>query len=191
MALTGAQAKKLSQAILSAFSGDDLEQLVRFDLNERLDNIVPAGPLSTVVLRLIEWAENNGATQEFLQAIQRARPNNQNVQSVVKELAVPATGGKPPPGTAPLDGPRKARLRAVLLDQFPTRSALKMLVDDTLSVNLDGVTTGANLTETVFELIQWAAIDPAAQLRPLLNEAVRQRPGSKELKSLKLEVFGD
>ena len=35
-------------------------------------------------------------------------------------------------GPAPLDGPRRARLRAAMLDQFPTRTALAMLVGSTI-----------------------------------------------------------
>jgi hypothetical protein len=126
----------------------------------------------------------------LIRAIQRARPNNPEITAVANELLPPTAGTPPASGTAKLDGPRRARLRAALLDQFPSRAALKILVDDSLSVNLDSVSTASSLTEVVFDLIQWAAIDPQGQLRPLLTEAVKQRPNSTELQALKAELFG-
>ena len=191
MRLTGAQTKQLHDAILSAFSGSDLEQLVKFELNERLDNITPNGALGLVVFNLIQWAEREGRTEELTRTVQRARPNNDEIRSVAKALLSPVGVPSPRPGTARLDGAYRARLRSALIDQFPTRSALAMLVDASLSVNLDGIARESNLTETVFELIQWASIDPQGQLRPLLAEAVRQRPNSDELKALTTELFGD
>jgi hypothetical protein len=192
MALSGDQIRKLHYAILCGFRADDLEQLLRFDLNERLDNIVPTGrELSSVVFELIQWAERSGRADELIQAIRRARPNNKEVQKFAREFCSPPAEDRPRAGPAPLDGPRRARLREALLNQFPTRTDLRMLVDDALSVNLDRFTPSGSLTEAVFDLIQWAATDPQGQLQPLLTEAVRQRPQSAELKALKAELFGE
>jgi hypothetical protein len=191
MRLTGEQAKELHDAILSGFGGSDLDALVRFDLNERLDSVVGNGPLGSVVFSLIEWAERNGRIEDLIQAVQRARPHNTTIQDVARSLSARSSEPTPRPGTARLDGAYRARLRAALVEQFPTPSALAMLVDDSLSVNLSAIARGSNLTETVFELIQWASIDPQGQLRPLLAEAVRQRPHSAELKALQTELFGD
>src|SRR5262245_12790970 len=191
MALSADQTKKLHAAILAGFSGNDLEQLVRFELNERLDNLVRPGALTDVVLGLIDWADKQGRVEELVQAVQRARPANKEFQRLAGAVIAPAVGeAKPLDGAAPLDGPRRARLRAVLLDQFPTRNVLAMLVDDSLSVNLQTVSDASNLTEIVFALIQWASIDSEKRLRPLLAEAVKQRPNSKELAALQTELFG-
>jgi hypothetical protein len=191
MPLTAEKRKKLHAAILSGFSGSDLEQLLLFELNERLDNLVSPGALNEVVVRLIDWAEKTGRVEELARALQRARPSNREVQTAVSGLLAPAEGGAEQPiGTAPLDGSRRARLRAVLLDQFPTRTAIAMLVDDSLSVNLNQISAGTNLTETVFELIQWASVDPKRHLRPLLAKALEERPNSTELNALQSELFG-
>jgi hypothetical protein len=192
MALSADQTKKLYTAILAGFNGSDLEQLVRFELGERLDNLVPPGALSDVVLKLIDWAEKRDRVEDLIRAVQWARPANKEIQRLAGSLLAPAaTAPRPAAGTAPLDGPRRARLRAALLDQFPTRNALAMLVDDSLSVNLKTVSDASSLTEVVFELIQWVSIDKEKHLRPLLAEAVTQRPGSKELADLQAELFGD
>jgi hypothetical protein len=191
MPLSAEQTKKLHAAILSGFSGNDLEQLARFELNERLDSLVPAGALSDVVLKLIDWAEKQGRVEDLVRAVQRARPANKEIQKLAGSLlTAAATEPAPAAGTAELDGPRRARLRAALLDQFPTRNALAMLVDDSLSVNLKTVSEASNLTEVVFELIQWASIDKRKHLQPLLAAAVRERPGSRELAALRTELFG-
>jgi hypothetical protein len=191
MRLSADQTKKLHAAILAGYNGSDLEQLARFELGERLDNLVKPGALPDVVLNLIDWAEKQDRVEDLIRAVQRGRPANKEIQRLAGSLLAPAaTEPRPAAGTAPLNGPMRARLRAVLLDQFPTRNALAMLVDDSLSVNLKTVSDASNLTEVVFELIQWASIDKEKHLQPLLAEAVKQRPGSKELAILYAELFG-
>jgi hypothetical protein len=189
--LKGPQAEQLRDAILSAFSGADLEQLLRFDLNLRLGDIVPNGPMNQIVFNLIDWVERQGRTEELIQALQRSRPNNRQFQAVAESVVSPAPAPARRPRKAKPDGAFRARLREALIDQFPTRSALAMLVDDTLSLNLEAVSPATNLTETVFELIQWASVDPQGRLRPLLEEAVKRRRHSDELKALRDELFGD
>ena len=88
------------------------------------------------------------------------------------------------------DGQRRARLREVLVAQFPSRSELKVLVDDALSTNLDEVAREGNLQETAAELIWWMNIDIEGRLRPLLAMAIRERPNSEEFRALQSELFG-
>jgi hypothetical protein len=103
-----------------------------------------------------------------------------------------ARGAAPKPGPARINGTQRGALRAALIQEFPNRSDLEMLLDDTLSVALDSIVPDSkNLTETAFELIKWASIDPMGRLQPLLNAAVEQRPHSTTLRELKSEVFGD
>jgi hypothetical protein len=86
MPLTGDQARQLHDAILSAFSRSDLEQLIRHELNEGLDAIAGSGPLSEVVFELILWADQRGRTEELIRAVQRARPVNPEIQSAAAVL---------------------------------------------------------------------------------------------------------
>src|SRR5437764_12834697 len=106
MALNGQQLEMLMRAILSGFNASDLEQLVRFELNERLDSLVATNnAFMNVVFNLIEWAENRGRTEELIRALQRARPNNAEIRAAAAELlpAMPA-GSQVASGTAKLDG---------------------------------------------------------------------------------------
>jgi hypothetical protein len=119
MALSGNEARKLYDAIVSAFSISDLEALVRFELNESLEKITPAGSLGAVVLRLIQWAEERGRTEELIRAVQRARPTNKELQSAAKSLLSPGQAGVPQQDNLALvpDTPWTARSRnlAILL----------------------------------------------------------------------------
>jgi hypothetical protein len=86
MPLTGDQVRRLHEAIVSDFSRPEMERLVRFGLAERLDEISPEGPLDMVVLELIQWAERQGRTEDLIQAVRRALPNNQMIQAIAEEL---------------------------------------------------------------------------------------------------------
>jgi len=180
--------QQLHAAIVSAFTYVDLAMLLKFDLAENLDHLVPNGPVNQVVFDLIQWGEQTGRTEELIRAAVRQRPHNPQVKAVA-DLLLPATP-PPPTGGAAFDGPRRARLRAMLLEQFPKRSELAMLLDDTLSQSLDQIEGGSNLTETVFELAQWLAVDLNKRLQPLLEEAKKRRPNSAELAALHRELFG-
>src|SRR5262249_42509627 len=119
MRLSGDQTKKLHTAILGGFNGSDLEQLARLELGERVDNLVKTGTLSDVVLHLIDWAEKHGRVEDLIRAVQRSRPANKEIQRLAGSLLTPAAAEpRPAAGTAPLNGRMRARLRAILLDQF-------------------------------------------------------------------------
>jgi hypothetical protein len=93
MPLAGIQMRRLRDAIVASFSLADLDQLVRFDLEERLENITKAGPLTAVAFDLIVWADQCGRTTELLKAVRRARPQNAEIQAVTSALlALDAAG---------------------------------------------------------------------------------------------------
>ena len=118
MPLNGSELRKLHQAILSGFNGSELEQLVRFDLNQRLENITSPGPLPAVVNSLVAWAEQQGVTRELIEAVRRARPNNTGIQADTGKLLAGTVGAAPESDKGAIDGPRRARLRSALIDQF-------------------------------------------------------------------------
>jgi SEFIR domain/Sel1 repeat/Effector-associated domain 1 len=90
---------------------------------------------------------------------------------------------------ATYDGPRRKRLRAALLEQFPKRSDLAILLDDTLSQDLDATVNSTNQTDATFELTKWLWIDVQGRLKPFLAEAMNRRPNAAELKALYVELF--
>lgn len=190
VALSGAEAKMLHDALMSAFSFHDLRQLMAYDLNEDLDAVVGSGPLNKVVYDLIEWAKQNNRVEDLLRAAAQNRPHNEKIQAVCAQLLAPAAPA--PTGGASYDGGRRGRLRAALLEQFPKRNEIAMLLDDTLSIDLEAMVSsaGTNYAEAAFELTKWLGVDIQTRLKPFLAEAVRRRPNAVELKALYTELFG-
>ena len=84
--LTGSHKQQLRNAILAAFGESDLVELLFFDMNIRLRQIVGDGPEQTVVFDLIEWLDQQARIDDFLTAIARARPHKEEVQRVVATL---------------------------------------------------------------------------------------------------------
>jgi hypothetical protein len=184
--LSGKQVKQLQQALLSGFSFAELSQLVKMELNEQLDAIVPSGSsLSGAMFELVLWAERGGRTPELIKAVMAARPNSPAVAALAGFLGPTATV-PPPPATTTADQQR--RLRGALLDQFPRPADLTILLADSLGVELDQVASGGNQTEVCFNLVKWLWVDKPGRLRPLLDAAVRERPNSAELKALQQEL---
>jgi Effector-associated domain 1 len=84
--LTGPQVDALSDAVLKGFNKSDLEQLMLFDMDVHLDQVVGGGPLATVVFDLIVWVNAQGRVDEFLDAITKRRPRNVAIRQAVAAL---------------------------------------------------------------------------------------------------------
>lgn len=182
--LSGSQIKQLQSALLAGFSFDDLSRLTTFELNERLDSIVPPGPMSSVTFDLIMWAEREGRTSELIKALMAARPNNPSVTALGQLLSTAPTAPSPAVNVAD----QQRRLRGTLLDQFPRKSDLEILLADTLGLSLESVAGGQTQTEVCFNLVKWLWIDSVVRLKPFLAGAVKERPNNTELKALQREL---
>jgi hypothetical protein len=132
MSLDGDQAQKLHDAIVSGFDRPNLEQLVRFGLNERLDRISPDSRLDTVVFNLIQWADQEGRTAELIQAVQRARPNVPEIQAIAEALlaAGDRSTGRPRSRWMSKRGDRNRtamieKVRAIWIDGFLKQSLFR------------------------------------------------------------------
>jgi hypothetical protein len=112
MGLTGPQEKQLHDAILPVFKVSDLKKLVRFYLNEDLDEITTDTDKSTAVFELIRWADHHGRTAELIRAVQKERPKSREIQSVARELlplVEPVKAEDLPPITPPEPTDEEAR----------------------------------------------------------------------------------
>lgn len=86
--LTGRQHRQLSDALLNAFSGSELQQLVRVGLEENLNAIAGGSNLSETVFNLIEWAERRGRTAALLRAARNERPQDPALRALQSELGL-------------------------------------------------------------------------------------------------------
>jgi tetratricopeptide (TPR) repeat protein len=81
--LIGKQFKLLTEGISDAFGFADLERLVLFDLNDRLNHLVGSAPFADQVVQLLLWAEKEGKTKALLLAAVKARPDNDRLRTAV------------------------------------------------------------------------------------------------------------
>ncbi len=181
--LSGSQAKQMHSALLSSFSYDDLSLLTKFEFNQLLTSIVPTGTMSSVTFELIMWAEQHGKTADLIKAVMAARPSSPDVAALGQLLQ-----SAPAPTPAVNTADQQRRLRGTLVDQFPRKSDLEMLLLDNLGQALDAVAGGQTQTEICLNLVKWLWIDTTARLRPFLAGAVKERPNSPELKALQSEL---
>jgi hypothetical protein len=110
--LSGAQVRELMASLLDAYDENSLSQMVRFQLEERLDLIAGGGNLSQVVFNLIAWAERTGRIAELIAKAQAANPGNARLAAFarslpgiavvepVKAVAPPASQARPAPQPA-------------------------------------------------------------------------------------------
>jgi hypothetical protein len=182
--LSGQEMKRVQQALLSGFSYDALKDLVLVEFDTQLESVVAPGPMQSVALSLVIWAQQNGETEKLIRAAIAAKPHNTDVAALSDLLQPPAATADP--NLAAAD--QRRRLHGLLLDQFPRKSDVEMLLDATLGRNLDEVAGGGNHTEVCFNLVKWLWID-RENLRRFLDGAVKERPNSAELKALQRELF--
>jgi hypothetical protein len=77
MGLTGDQREEFRKALMDAFrSKNDLQMMLRFELDWRLNQIAGGDNYPHIVLNFIDYAEANNQVNEILEAAKRANPRN-------------------------------------------------------------------------------------------------------------------
>jgi len=86
MKLEGSQAKKLHEALLSAFATrSELRRMVKFNLNKDLDEIASGDTNADIVLDLISWTEQNGLLFELVKGALNVRIHNVELRDVATD----------------------------------------------------------------------------------------------------------
>ena len=87
MKLSGKDLEKLVGVMLSAYPDkNNLEQLVRFNLDQSLDEIVKEQTTKDMIFQLISWVQARGKLIDLLNAIAEDRPNHVELQNTIKNL---------------------------------------------------------------------------------------------------------
>mgnify|MGYP001821761860 CR=1 FL=1 len=86
------QLQEVHTAIAGAFDRAELDQLVRYELDARLDLIAGPGNLSQVIHELIKWADREGRLDELVAAAYSAKPRNPKVAELYKRWNAPSKG---------------------------------------------------------------------------------------------------
>jgi hypothetical protein len=200
MPLTGPQSGQLRDALLSAFKADDLVQMMLFDMNVHLFQVIPEGSLATVAFNLVNWCDAQGRVGELLSAMAARRPQNKAILQTVVNLQT-ALGLRPsavggvaaqPPAAATVPPPTPAnpaallgRLRDLLLGLYPDLDEFVILFEDTLSERFLSVAGNGRPRMQMHGLLQWANANRSFRLCPLLAAVAAQHGNSAELADLR------
>jgi hypothetical protein len=76
----GVEMREMHNAILGAFTHEELDQMLTFEFNKRLNTMVPTGPFNSEVFNLLLEFQKLGLEREFLIAAYRERPANPVIQ---------------------------------------------------------------------------------------------------------------
>jgi S1-C subfamily serine protease len=142
MALTGQQLRALRNALVEAFNPTSFEQMLRFELDKKVENIAGSGPLNTVAFRVIDAAEMEGWTFDLVRAARIANPGNANLHQVADMLALSSTRELQP---AALNFEKVVRDGVPFLDPTAFRSKLGRIELQVCSIELNGVGHGSGV----------------------------------------------
>jgi hypothetical protein len=98
--------KQLQTALLDAFrSREELARVVRYGLDENLNQITAAGPLASVVFELMEWAESQDRLDALIKEAREENPGNRLLKEFATNYAaVPRPAPADPAPAAPDSG---------------------------------------------------------------------------------------
>ena len=115
--VSGQEFQALWNAMKDAYTPSTLPQLMRFQLNERLDEIAGGENFSDVVYHLLEWAEHRGRLHEL---IAKAQANNSG-NAMLRQVALEILGEAVEPTRAATPQPPKIELVTpeIIVPQLP------------------------------------------------------------------------
>jgi len=86
MPIPGVTFEEITDAIEQAFDRDDLREMLRKRMNERLDNMSgPNDTWKTAVFKVVEWSERRGRTTELIRVGYEYNPTHPNLQAVYQK----------------------------------------------------------------------------------------------------------
>jgi hypothetical protein len=89
--MPGVTFAEIRDAIVGAYTSEDLEEVLRTYMNVRMDVEIGPGPFGRQVFKLIEWAEMRGLDVELVRVAAQARPSKSQMQQIYKKygMAIP------------------------------------------------------------------------------------------------------
>jgi hypothetical protein len=142
MPLPGATVRAVSEALIAAFSEEELEQTLLYRLDKRLDRLSGGGTIEKVVFDVIGKAEREGWTARLVVAAREERPDNAAVASAAELIGVAAAT----PPRRQLE--RMINEAAGLLDPVSWRSRLAQI--ETQVCRIEIPVTGGSIKGTGF-----------------------------------------
>jgi hypothetical protein len=89
MKLQGTDVEKLANAMLEAYPDrTDLEMMVKYKLDQSLDEIAGGETTRYIIFNLIKWADSNGRIRDLLNATSEYRPHNSDLKEAINNLLI-------------------------------------------------------------------------------------------------------
>jgi hypothetical protein len=98
--MPGVLVRDIRDALVDAFDHNELQQMLRTEMDLKLGAIVGPGPLGTVAFNLVEWAERVGQDRELLRAAYRSRPRNDALRAIYQKYGFAPAATLRRPGQA-------------------------------------------------------------------------------------------
>jgi hypothetical protein len=181
--LSPAQMKEFQNAMLSAFPRrGELERLVYFNLEVRLDQITSVGTYTDDVFELIEWAISKGKLRDLLEAAHQEVPGNVLLAKFYESATSNRADNRGRTMAIKLTSQQMTQINLALLSIFPSRSSLEQFVFFRLKTDLNQITSDGSLVMSVLELVKWAEAN--GRLLDLLRSAHAEAPGTSDLDAI-------
>jgi hypothetical protein len=149
--MPGVDFSEFQNAIVEAFSPDELTMMVRRRLNENLVRIVAAGPFDYMAFQLLSWAERQGTTVDLARAAYLDRPRNEKLRHIYEKFGMAPTMSCQKSGAAIPGAPERAtaaglealvRPRLKIVDMGVWRERMAQVEGRICRIELDGNAMG-------------------------------------------------
>ena len=149
--LSGPEVIRLRDALVKAFSPDDLLELVLVCFNEDLEKIVAPGPLNKRALDLVRWADHRGIVPDLARGAFLARPRDttlrelQDVYEGAPRLSIQTAGAARRVTASALEAIVRPRLKSVDMDVWRERYA--SVEGQVCRIEIDGAAEGHGISD--------------------------------------------
>jgi len=110
----------------------------------------------------------------------------QALNNLVRGISATKSSPQQKPTELWFNGERLQQFQKALLSAFPTTAKLKQMVRFRLDENLEAIAAGANLSETISNLIEWAEAEGKSE--ELLIAARKENPGNPVLRKFDEQI---
>jgi V8-like Glu-specific endopeptidase len=150
MPIPGVTFEEITNAFETAYERDDLKEMLRKRMSEKLDNITgPNTKLSTAVFDLVSWSERHGRTTELIRAGYNFIPTQPAMQAIYEKYGMAVEAVLQQGGTEPstvkvtaLGFEKTIKSRLPLLDFSVWRTKMTQVEGQVCRVEIDGNAAG-------------------------------------------------
>jgi hypothetical protein len=149
MLIPGTTVEEICQAFEEAFDRDDLREMLRKRMSQKLDNMTgPNDTWKTMVFKVVEWSERRGKTTELIRVGYDYNPSHPAMQALYQKYGLTGVdlqqGGKPAEPFKATQGGFEKTIKAQIpqLDLTVWRTKLTQVEGRVCRIEIDGNPAG-------------------------------------------------